>query len=102
MENNKTASEEMEELKKEVEKSIETLQNVAKERAVTIMMRTLVAACTSHLVGKATEAFLPKELKGVTKLGVAFGTFLIPELVGNMAADRVERILRETEEKEEE
>jgi len=95
MEEMKAAKEELEELRDEVNAGIETLKQTAKESAVTVVVRSIVAACAYGAMDKLAGVFLPKNLRGIAKVGAAAGSFLIPEIIANAAATKVEEILQE-------
>ena len=95
MEEMKAAKEELEALRDEVNEGIENLKQTAKESAITVIVRSIVAACAYGAVDKLAGAFLPKNLRGIAKVGAAAGTFLLPEIIGNVAANKVEEILQE-------
>lgn len=95
LEENKKAIEEMKELKEEIEKGIESLKSTAKDSMITLSVRAIVSGCAYNVVDKLAGMFLPKNLRGIAKIGAAAGTFFIPELIGNLAANKVESILEE-------
>lgn len=97
-----TTIEEMEQAKKELdevragaEAAVEELKTVTQDTAISIATRTVVAVCAMKVVDALAGAFLPKNLRGVAKVGVAAGTYLIPDLIANKAGDAVNKILKE-------
>lgn len=95
LEENKKTIEEMKKLKEEIESSIDSLKSTAKESFISLIMRSIVAGCASNAIDSLSKAFLPKNLRGIAKIGVTAGTFFLPEIIGNIAANKVESILEE-------
>lgn len=95
MEDTNKTYEELEALKKEIDEATENLKKATKTSFAALVMRGVVAACTSNLISKATDAFLPKQLKAPVKAAVAFGTFFIPEFIGEQMGEVAEKIMEE-------
>lgn len=89
------ATKELEEARAGAEAAIEELKTATQDTAISIATRTVVAVCAMKVVDALAGAFLPKNLRGVAKVGVAAGTYLIPELIANKAGDAVNKILKE-------
>lgn len=89
------ATKELEEARAGAKAAIEELKAATQDTAISIATRTVVAVCAMKVVDALAGAFLPKNLRGVAKIGVAAGTYLIPELIANKTGEVVDKILKE-------
>lgn len=95
LEEMKAAYDEMIEAREAMEEAKKELTITAKKSIVNVLTYGVVAGSATYVVDKIASAYLPKNLKGLPKIGMLALTFLIPEIIGQKAGALADKIMEE-------
>lgn len=83
------------EAKADMEKTLEEIKQQTKKTLVNVLVSGVVAGCASIVFDTLVGRYLPKNVRGITKIGISAASFMIPSYIGDKAGSLADKIMEE-------